>query len=123
MKYFALAAAALTFSACMKTETTPLIALDDPRRAEHDARWAGTIGGASGISGIALVGAHVVDGAGANIKIDSRYSTPAEIAASPKKVCAYLNGTVASFRNEGNPSGNFDLEAEFVRYLYITCNV
>lgn len=123
MKYLALATAALTLSACMESEPTPLIPLDDPRRAELEARHAGTLYGASGIDPFAWVGAHIVDGDGANIKIDSRYSTPAEIAAAPEKVCAFLNGTVASFRNEGNPSGNFDLEAEFVRYLYITCNI
>lgn len=106
----------------MESETTPLIPLDDPRRAEQDARHVGTLYGASGIAGIAYVGVTQRKG-GANIKIDSRYSTPAEIAAAPKKVCTFLNGTVASFRNEGIPSGNFDLEPEFVRYLYITCNV
>ncbi|MEP1695641.1 MAG: hypothetical protein ABJJ69_03795 [Paracoccaceae bacterium] len=116
----------LPLVALMGCETTPkveAIPLDDPRRAEQDARYAGTVGGASGISTIAIVGANVVDGTGANMKIDSRYSTPAEIAAAPEKVCAYLSGTVKSFRNEGTPSGNHDLEPEFIRYLYIECNV
>lgn len=119
MKYFSIAAVAVTLTGCMDTQTTPLIPLDDPRRAEQDARHIGTLYGASGIAGIAFVGVAQFDD-GANISYDSRYSTEAEIAAAPEKVCAYLNSPVALVRNEPNPD---DLVPDFIRVLYIGCNV
>ncbi len=119
MKTIVLALPLIALTACQSTQE---IALDDPRRAEADARIANTAAGASGIAGIAIIG-ETRDRNSINIKIDSRYSTPTEIAAAPDKVCAFLNGTVVSSRNEGTPSGNFDLEPEFIRYLYIECSV
>jgi hypothetical protein len=108
--------AALTLAAC---QPTPEIALDDPLRARADARLAGSVFGASGIAGIAYVGATNGDGF-ANLSYDENYTTTAEIAAAPAKVCAHLNGTVATVDDQVNPSpslsGNF-------RVLFITCNV
>ena len=56
MKYLVIVAAALTLTGCVDSASTPLIPLDDPRRAEQDARHVGTLYGASGIAGIAYIG-------------------------------------------------------------------
>lgn len=122
MKYLVLAAAALTVSGCMETNSVEAIPMDDPRRERADARYAGTVQGASGIAGIAIIGGWEKQDA-AQVNYDSRYATPAEVAAAPKKICAYLNGTVASVKNEGDPSGNNDLIPEYIRYFTVTCNV
>ena len=122
MKYLVLAAVALTISGCMETQSVETIPLDDPRRARADARYAGTVQGASGITGIAIIGGWEKADA-AQVNFDSRYATPAEVAAAPAKICAYLNGTVASVENQGDPSGNNDLIPEFIRYMTVTCNV
>lgn len=103
-------------SAC---EQAPLIALDDPIRAEADARIADTIFGASGIAGIAYIGSSRDDDR-ANLSYDRRYTTEAEIAAAPAKVCASLNGTVATSRIQGDLAGS---HSDDYRDLIITCNV
>ena len=109
----------LPFVGLLGCEETTEIALEDPRRAAADARIADTIFGASGISGIAYVGASRRDD-GANLSYDERYTTPAELAAAPAKVCAELGGTVDTVRDENDPSG---LLGENFRVLFIMCNV
>ncbi|MEH6523707.1 hypothetical protein [Sulfitobacter sp.] len=116
MKYITLAVAALTLSACA---SAPLIPLDDPRRAAADARIANTIFAASGIAGIAYVGAAGRDD-GANLSYDRLYTTPVELAAAPEKVCASLGGTVDTVSDEETPGG---LVPDNFRVLFINCNV
>lgn len=126
MKRSIIACTMLALTACQPADQQykppQEIAADDPRRTEADARHANTPAGASGIAGIAIVSGNQ-NGNDVNMIVDARYSTPAEIAGAPKKVCASLNGTVKSFRNEGDPSGNFELHKDFIRYLYIECDV
>jgi|GEM_PF-5691796 len=106
MKRSIIACTMLALTACQPADQQykppQEIAADDPRRTEADAHQNGN---------------------DVNMIVDARYSTPAEIAGAPKKVCASLNGTVKSFRNEGDPSGNFELHKDFIRYLYIECDV
>lgn len=116
MKILLLIVLLIGLSAC---EQAPLIALDDPIRAEADARYEGTVFGASGIAGIAYAGASNRDDS-ATVTYDERFTNAAELAAAPANVCAYLNGTVDTVRNERDQSGFL---ADNFRVLYIACNV
>ena len=116
MKYTILAVAALTLSAC---ESAPLIPLDDPRRAAADDRIKNTIFADSGIAGIAYVGAAGRDD-GANLSYDRLYTTEAELAAAPEKICTSLGGTVKTVSDEETPGGSVP---DNFRVLFITCNV
>lgn len=115
MKTLLLILPIVALSACQK----PLeIAQDDPRRAAADARIAGTVFGASGISGMAYVGASSRPD-GANLSYDKNFTNAVELAAAPANVCASLNGTVDTVRDEPDPSGLLD---DNFRVLYISCN-
>jgi hypothetical protein len=114
---------AATLTGCMQAAPIPL---DDPRWAEADARFEGTLYGASGIAGLAHIGAsfnpeNSPSPEGAIITYDEAFSNAAEIAAAPGNICRHLGGSVET--SHVVPGIGYDSQPPSTHVLWVTCTI
>lgn len=115
MKYFAFSLIAVALAGCM--ETSAPVTVSDAKMAELTARHKNTIYGQSGMSPAAYVGA-VQNPGFIDLFYEPKYTTPAEVAAAPAKLCAYKNGKVTSAAVKPHPAKNYYPTA---RVLEVRC--